>query len=232
MTVGATNMPGHAGTSVGAPFTWEGNTWCPSYRGSNGCDNVQQSGTNSSASFYQSQVSSTGISNHILLKMNPDATESGAFNTQKYETWSAPATFSEQINLPCNYAGEIDNWPAFWLVTTGAWPEGGEIDVVEGLNGAAAWHYHYLNSAGMKSSVGAVVSGFSGCGTHTYRVNWTTSAITFFYDGRQVGKVTPSEIGVPIAPGPMYVINDYAASPTYGGPTTGNATMQVLNFTS
>jgi hypothetical protein len=142
--------------------------------------------------------------------MNPEATETGAFNTQEHETWRAPATLSEQINLPCNYAGEIDNWPAFRLVTTGAWPEGGEIDVV----------------------VGAVVSGFSGCGTHTYRVNWTTSAITFCYDGRQVGKVTPAEIGVPIAPGPMYVINDYAASPTYGGLTTGNATMQVLNFTS
>jgi hypothetical protein len=44
-------------------------------------------------------------------------------------------------------------------------------------------------------------------------------------------QVTSAEIGVPLASGPMYVINDYAASPTYGGPTTGNVNMQVLSFT-
>src|SRR5450755_2019099 len=167
----------------------------------------------------------------ILLKMNAGATETGAFNTQTYETFSAPATISEQIDLPCNIGGQIENWPAFWLVTTGSWPAGGEIDVMEGLHGYAAWHYHYLSSSGVSSQVGGAVSGFSGCGTHTYQVNWTTSAITFYYDGTQVGQVTSAEIGVPLASGPMYVINDYAASPTYGGPTTGNVNVQVLNFT-
>ena len=102
---------------------------------------------------------------------------------------------------------------------------------MEGLHGYAAWHYHYLNSSGVSSQVGGAVSGFSGCGTHTYQVNWTTSEIIFYYDGTQVGQVTSAEIGVPLASGPMYVINDYAASPTYGGPTTGNVNMQVLHFT-
>ena len=119
------------------------------------------------------------VPDSILLKMNAAATETGAFNTQTYETFSAPATISEQINLPCNVCGQIENWPAFWLVTTGSWPAGGEIDVMEGLHGYAAWHYHYLNSSGASSQVGGAVSG----------------------------------------------------SPTYGGPTTGNVNVQVLNFT-
>jgi len=227
-----TSVPARADTVISAPLTWQGVAWCPTFRGAYGCDNVQQSGTGSSVPFYPSQVTNSGWSNDILLKMNSAATETAAINTETLETWNAPATFSEQINLPCNAAGQIENWPAFWLDTTGAWPAGGEIDVVEGLHGSAAWHYHYLSSAGVSSTVGGAVSGFSGCGTHTYSVIWTASALTFYYDGRQVGRVTPAGIGVPIASGPMYVANDYAASPTEGGPTTGNATMTVLNFTS
>jgi beta-glucanase (GH16 family) len=221
--------PASASTAVSAPFTWEGATWCPNFFGYEGCDVAEQAGS-SSAAFYPSQVTYAGNSDDILLKMNRAATETGAFNTQNYQTWSAPATLSERINLPCNRSGQIENWPAFWLVTTGSWPAGGEIDVVEGLDGAAAWHYHYLSASGVDSAVGAAVPGFSGCGTHTYAVSWTTSAITFYYDGKDVGSVTPAEIGVPIASGPMFVVNDYAASSVYGGPTVGNVNMEVLNF--
>jgi len=192
MAVIVTAVLVNASTVVGAPFTWRGSTWCPTYRAGNGCDNVQQSGSNSSVPFYPSQVTNAGASNYISLNMNSAATETGAFNTQTYRTWSAPATLSEQINLPCNSVGKIENWPAFWLVTPGAWPAGGEIDVMEGLYGVAAWHYHYLNSAGVRSSVGGAVPGFSGCGLHTYAVSWTAAAITFYYDGMLVGQVTPS----------------------------------------
>ncbi len=227
--VSVSAVPLSANTGVSAPFTWQGFTWCPTYQGSVGCDNVQQF-NDSSSSFYPSQVSKTAGSNYISLKMNSTATQSGAINTQLYETWNAPATLSEQINLPCDSSGRIENWPAFWLVTTGSWPAGGEIDIMEGLNGYAAWHYHYLDSSGAKSSAGGIASRFSGCGTHAYTVNWTTAAITFYYDGKQVGRVTPSQIGVPIASGPMYVINDYAASSAYGGPTAGGVNMEVLKF--
>ena len=224
--------PAKVGTTVGAPFIWQGTTWCPTFWGSVGCDETQQNGTGSSAAFYPSQVTRMGNSDSISLEMNSAANGTGAFNTQKIETWSAPATLSEQIHLPCNSSGRVDNWPAFWLDTTGSWPAGGEIDVMEGLNGSAAWHYHYLNSSGATSAVGGTLSGFSGCGTHTYAVSWTTSAVTFYYDGKRAGRVTPSEIGVPIASGPMYVVNDYAASSTYGGPTVGNVSMEVLKFTA
>jgi glycosyl hydrolase family 16 len=220
-----------AGSASTAPFTWQGAKWCPTLYGGDGCDNIQR-GDNSTAAFSPSQVLIMGNSSGILLEMNSAASQTGAFNTQGYETWSAPSTLSEQINLPCNSASQIKNWPAFWLVTTGSWPAGGEIDIMEGLSGSAAWHYHYVNSSGTPSAVGGPVSGFKGCGIHTYAVNWTTAAITFYYDGKEAGRVTPAEIGVRIAPGPMYVINNYAASSVYGGPTADNAKMEILKFTS
>jgi hypothetical protein len=221
--------PASADTAVTAPFSWQGQTWCPTYRGGNGCDSIQND-KNSSAAFYPAQV--TTSSGQIMLNMNASATQTGAFNTQTHEAWSAPAILSETITLACDPAGQIENWPGFWLVTTGAWPAGGEIDVMEGLHGTAAWHYHYLNASGQPSSAGGAVAGFSGCGTHTYTVSWVPSALTFYYDGAQVGQVTPAQIGVPIATGPMYVINDYMASATEGGPTTGSTTMQVGSFSA
>jgi len=227
--------PADASTTVSAPFTWEGASWCPNYYGSKyggTCGAPTLSGTGSSAAFYPSQVIYSGSSSPIYLQMNARHTETGAFNTQTQETWSAPAELSEQISLPCNNSSQVENWPAFWLVTTGAWPAGGEIDVMEGLNGAVQWHYHYLTASGADGSVGGPVPGFTGCGTHTYAVNWTTSAITIYYDGTQVATVTPAEIGVPIASGPMFVVNDYAASSQYGGPTVGNVSMEVLQFAS
>jgi len=220
-----------AGTAVTAPFSWAGDTWCPTFYASGGCDAAELSGTASGATFTPSQLTYAGSSDPIYLKMNSAATKTGAFDTETYETWSAPATLSEQITLPCNSSGQIENWPAFWLDTTGSWPAGGEIDVMEGLNGTAQWHYHYLSASGVDSYVGGPVSGFSGCGTHTYAVTWTTSAITFYYDGTDVAQVTPAEIGVPLASGPMFVVNDYATSSTYGGPTTGNVKMEIADFT-
>ena len=79
--------------------------------------------------------------------------------------------FTAVITLPCTAAGQIENWPAFWLDgTTGTWPAHGEIDVMEGLHGHAAWHYHYLNAAGEDAQVGATVPEIGAAPTHT---QWT-----------------------------------------------------------
>jgi len=223
--------PASASTLTG-PFTWEGITWCPTFYATDGCTEVEESGTGSSAAFNPSQVTYTSSSAPINLKMNSRATETGAFDTQTTQLYDAPATLSETVTLPCTRSGKVDNWPAFWMDTTGSWPAGGEIDVMEGLGGLVYWHYHYLSASGVDSSVGGPANGFDGCGTHTYEVSWTTSAITFYYDGTNVGTVTPAEIGVPLASGPMFVVNDYAASSEYGGPTAGNVTMEVAGFTA
>ena len=162
--------PAGAGNSVSAPFSWEGASWCPNFYGIQSWETCGAP-TDSSAGFYPSQVSYSTSSAPISLEIRTRAaTESGAF-TEMQETWSAPATLLEEINLPCD-GSEIENWPAFWLVTTGSWPKGGEIDVMEGLNGQAEWHYHYLSAQGVDSQVGGSLG--SGCGTHYYGVKWTS----------------------------------------------------------
>jgi Glycosyl hydrolases family 16 len=212
-----------------AAFSWQNKQWCPSYHNYWGCDTVQKP-VQYSVSFAPSQVSASG--QVISLRMNSAAKLSGAINTFGIETWNAPTIFIAKLTLPCNATGQIVNWPAFWVVSNGAGNGAqGETDILEGLGGKATWTYHYLNSSGQHADISGAPAG-NWCGTHTYEANWKTSSITFTWDGKNVGRVSSSQIGVPIALGPMYAIFDYGASPVYGGPTTANVTMKLLKYSA
>lgn len=160
--------------------------------------------------------------NMVTLAMNDDETYSGAITTQSQETYSLGASWSEQITLPCTDTGQIENWPAFWATAT---PAPGEIDILEGLHGYATWNVHYVNAQGDAASIQGKPPG-NWCGTHTYTATWTSEAVTFTWDGRQVGQVTPAEMGVPMFTSPEQKINDYAQG-TYGGPSAGGVAMVV-----
>jgi beta-glucanase (GH16 family) len=104
-----------------------------------------------------------------------------------------------RIYLP-SMNGRIANWPAFW--TDGQhWPNDGENDVMEGLEGDACWHFH--STAG---GPGNCASGdFSGW--HTYAATWSPGKVSYFYDGAHVGDITTGITG-----SPMYLIVNYGIS--------------------
>src|SRR4029079_14085874 len=54
-----------------------------------------------------------------------------------------------QLTLPTNN-GVIAHWPSWWLDGKNG-PTDGEIDIMEGLSGHAAWHYHYDSGGGLDS---------------------------------------------------------------------------------
>ncbi len=111
--------------------------------------------------------------------------------------------------------GQIDDWPAFWADGTGAWPMTGELDVMEGLGGSAAYHFH--SPAG---GPGASVSG-NFTGWHTYAADWQPGVVTYYYDGKQVGQITTG-----ITSSPMYLILNEAVGGA-GSPIVTPATMRV-----
>lgn len=88
-------------------------------------------------------------------------------------------------------------WPAIWMMpTNGPWPQTGEIDLMEHLNYEGIVHQtlHYNNASGGKATAGTVNA--SGGSTayftsqedkadfHTYGVEWTPDALTFYMDGK------------------------------------------------
>lgn len=205
------------------PLAWNGATWCPSYHTWNGC-NMIQSPAQYNVSFDPAQV--TLANNQFTLAMNPAGTSSGAVNTQDNTTYPLGSSWAEMITLPCNSAGQIENWPAFWTDgTVGTWPGNGEIDILEGERGHATWTVHYVNAQGQPAEIGGTPAG-DWCGTHVYAATWTAAAVTVWWDGVQVGQVTAAQMGVPMFTDNQNLINDYGAG-SDGGPVVGGVSMIV-----
>jgi beta-glucanase (GH16 family) len=104
----------------------------------------------------------------------------------------------------------IYNWPAFWADGTGKWPVTGEIDVMEGLDGRASWHFHYPGGG-----PGGYPSGTYTNGWHIFAADWEPGVITFYYDGREVGKQTAG-----VTDQPMYLILNYGLKSNIAVPST------------
>jgi beta-glucanase (GH16 family) len=234
----AIGLPGQAGGATG-PFLWDGYYWCPDHNGLPGCNLSQPSHEADGVWYSPAQVRRGPVITFTMRRQAATlggityAYASGAVNTAGHAMW-AHGFFGAMLDLPC-VNGQLADWPALWLNgTVGPWPGHGEIDIMEGLHGRPAWHYHYLTAAGLPAQVGGAVAG-SWCGWHHFGVWWGTGRITWWYDGRRVGAVTSAELGVPVATDPMYQVanlngctHELARCP--GGPFDGDAVMKVTLY--
>jgi beta-glucanase (GH16 family) len=107
--------------------------------------------------------------------------------------------FEARIYFPGASDGKIADWPAFWLSSwqSGAvsWPDGGEMDLAEGLTGDLSVTYHYGINGTPESTTPFSVT--SAAGWHVVTGVWSTGRWDVYYDGRLVKTISGS-----------YVVND------------------------
>ena len=96
--------------------------------------------------------------------------------------FSPPFYVESRINVKPAANGTIANWPAWWI-NGDTWPDGCEVDVMEGLSGAATWHLHCGNDGAGNPTLnaGGTVPG-NWTGWHNFGVLYEVGRVRIFWD--------------------------------------------------
>jgi Glycosyl hydrolases family 16 len=173
-------------------------------------DGTSLPGGSTSTPGYATNVTVNGQLNLLRISTNGALASSNPYGGAKKGFQFVYGYAEAQLTLPTN-GTVIAQWPAWWLDGQD-WPEDGEIDIMEGLSGHAAWHYHYDSGGGTDGHpIGGNIN--TSPGTHIYGVNWYPGHLDFYYDGTLVASATNGSLsgGATISSSPMYLILDYDA---------------------
>ena len=113
-------------------------------------------------------------------------------------------------------------WPAFWLLGTGQWPATGEIDIMEHV-GEPDWTNVAIHGPGYSGNTPLVsrpkADPSHGVESwHVYGVDWTSQAMVFTIDGREVYRGTREMVeryGAWAFDNPKYLILNFALGGTF-----------------
>ncbi len=168
---------------------------------------------------------------------------SGKFITKDKRSFTY-GYFESRMKMPSGGGA----WPAFWLlgsnIDTVPWPRSGEIDIMEytgNVPNRTTSAVHYANNfmaheykSGAYNNAMELPSAY-----HTYGLLWLPNELTFYFDGREIFRVTKNDTGLtrwPFGPNAqgvdpkMYVIFNLAMGGNYGGAIQGGLTKAQLSI--
>lgn len=151
------------------------------------------------------------------------------------EVGKLPAYLEANITVPTGQG----TWPAFWLTSKGSWPQGGEIDVMEQINGDGDTHMsnHWgANTGDATFNTKDTIAGLDLSVPHRYGTLITDKGVQFYLDGKAVGKpiTYPPESNFAEIASKMVPVVNLAMGGNWPGNvpgSTGDQTMVVNSIT-
>ncbi|HEY1795351.1 MAG TPA: glycoside hydrolase family 16 protein, partial [Stellaceae bacterium] len=136
--------------------------------------------------------------------------DSGVWASGLLETQNSFSQEYGYFEMRAELPTDVGVWPAFWMLPeNGSWPP--EIDALEAYGTSDLYQTVHRGASNTTdttwSDQPSMLSGF-----HTYGVLWTSSTITFYFDGNEVGRQpTPADLNQP-----MYLLVDLATQAVAG----------------
>lgn len=208
-------------------------------------------GNNESQSYATCAIKHNGSSLIITA-----STPAGDANCTSNRTWTSGKMitkgkrnftygyFESRMKMPSGGGA----WPAFWLlgsnIDTLPWPRSGEIDIMEytgNVPNRTTSAAHYANSFGSHEyKAGAYNNSLALYNDyHTYGMLWLPNELTFYFNGREIFRLTKNDTGLarwPFGPSStgvdpkMYVIFNLAMGGNYGGGIESGLTKAQLGI--
>lgn len=127
--------------------------------------------------------------------------------------------FEVRAKLPCGKG----TWPAIWMLgSQGAWPAGGELDIMEWVGSAPTRVFstvHTTSGSGGNGSGNATQIADACTSFHNYQMHWTAQQISFGIDGKVHHIYTNAGKGISQWPfdAPQFMILNVAIGGDLGG---------------
>lgn len=140
--------------------------------------------------------------------------------------------FEIRAKLPCG----TGTWPAIWMLSTsGTWPDGGEIDIMEYVGRTPETIFGTLHTRSTYNTVGGKGDGkniaVSNVCTdfHNYQMTWTPEAIQIGVDDKIYHTYPNKHTGTDNWPfdNPQYLLMNIAVGGTFGGSTVDDTIFPV-----
>jgi hypothetical protein len=157
-----------------------------------------------------SNVYLDGNGDLVLKAIDNGGTWTSARIESTRDDFEAPAGGELEMTASIEQPDPADGlgyWPAFWALGSpmragGGWPQSGEIDMMEDVNGLNEASQTLHDSAGSSGSPLTACSGSTSCqtGFHTYsvivnRVNTSAEYLEFLMDGTVTDTITEASVG-------------------------------------
>ncbi len=188
---------------------------------------------NNELEYYTSSAANVSVSGGLLhitaRRQNMDGYDytSARIKTQGLYT-KTYGRFQWRARLP----GGVGFWPALWMLganfPTVGWPGCGEIDVVEN-NGAALTNVQGSLHSGSDETAVYTLPGDSVTNFHSYTLDWTNGAISWFVDGLRYETQTNWGSSAGSYPFPFNEPFFFIINLAVGGNYLGNPTTNQIN---